>query len=284
MGLSTSTLSDVERVHAPTRRCAALVLGSLLLGACQAKTTRALAPQDPRGDVIAPGATAEPVPTILATPGLEVEPSEPWWHPTVDFRYPFRIGFADFDFGDGEALDSVTAVSFIPTADFYFELDREWTLIPFLGLGGGWLIDDSSGILIASTGVRALYVHALDSRTSVRVQPRLRYDVNMNQPDGLLGDLGQTDLVLELRHALGAPEDTWALEPGLYGQGFWFWDDIEFEVPGLTPDSIENQLEFGVSLAPRNPITVLGFELPRVFVGYRFGNSVRILEIRFGEL
>ena len=203
---------------------------------------------------------------------------------SVRYKFPVVIGYTDFDFGEGEAFESLTTLAIVPTAEFMRPIDCEWTLIPFVGVGGGWLIDSDVGILIVTTGLRAEWTRRLTEASELRVQPRIRYDANLNQPDGLLGDWGRCDLSVELRHALPMPFAGRRLEPGVYVQGFWFWNDIDFEVPGLAPDSVANQAEVGISLGTREPIEILGLELPRIFIGLRFGDGIQTLSIRFGEL
>lgn len=201
---------------------------------------------------------------------------------SVRYKFPVGVGFTQFDLGAG--LDNLTTLSVVPTAEFARPIGRDWTLLPFVGFGGGWFIDDGKGVAIFTTGVQADWSHAVDERTLVRVVPRIRYDANLNRPDGLLGDWGRVDLALELRHALGDSDDAVRFDPGIYLQGFWFWDDIDFEVPGQTPDGANDQKEVGLSFGTRDPFKVFGLPLPRVFVGYRFGDGIETFKIRFGKL
>lgn len=202
----------------------------------------------------------------------------------VRFRFPTQIAYADFDLGSGEALDSLTAVSVVPTADIWLPVGERWTVIPFVGLGGGWLIEEDVAIAILTAGARALWVHHLNEPTQIRVQPRVQYDLNMNRPDGILGDWGRLDLSAEIRYAFGSPGDRYRLEAGVYVQGFYYWDDIDFELPAVTPDSVETQAEVGVSLGLREPFEVFGLDLSRVYLGVRVGDGVDFVGLRFGEL
>lgn len=233
-----------------------------------------------------PSNGAEPVPRS-SMPTVEgshesADPIDRDW--SVRFRYPLVVGYSDFELGEGQALDSLATLALVPTADFIRPLSEEWTLIPFLGLGAGWLLNDDVGVVILTTGVRAVWARSLEEATVLRVLPRLRYDANLNRPDGLLGDWGRVDVAVELRHALGIAGEEMRVEPGVYAQALWFWDDVDFDVPGLAPDSVQKQLELGLSLGTREPIEILGFDLPRVFVGVRFGDGVETITLRFGEL
>lgn len=205
----------------------------------------------------------------------------PWG---VRLLLPVTVAFTDFDFGEGEALDSLTTLSVVPTGEFLFPLGEKWMLRPFFGLGGAWLIDTHHEIAIMTTGLRAEYTQPIGTHTLARVLPRVRYDANLNRPDGLLGDWARVDVAFELRRAFGHGQGR-RFQPGIYVQAFWYFDDIDLDdVPGVTPDVTENQLELGVSLGSTTPYKILGIPLPRVFLGYRFNQDLQAFVISFGEL
>jgi len=202
----------------------------------------------------------------------------------VRLLLPVSVAFTDFDFGEGEALDSLTTLSVVPTGEFLFPLGEDWLLCPFFGLGVGWLIDQHHELAIITTGLRAEYTHPFGERYLTRVLPRVRYDANLNRPDGLLGDWARIDVAFELRRAFGEGTGR-RFQPGIYAQVFWYFDDIDLDdAPGFTPDVAENQLEFGISLGSTSPHKILGMPLPRIFIGYRFNENLQAFVISFGKL
>ncbi|MEM6671768.1 MAG: hypothetical protein AAF726_02930 [Planctomycetota bacterium] len=211
----------------------------------------------------------------------DVDPGDPW---EPQFRVPFGIAYADFSLGDGAALDSLTAVSAVPTIDLPVPLSKDWTLTPFMGAGAGLLVDEGLGVWIVSSGVRAEWLRRVGDHLLLRFQPRIRYDINVNRRDNLLGDWGRTDISAEIRYAPDADRSRIRFEPGLYAQAFWYFDDIDFDIPAVTPESVDNQIEIGFSLGTREPVRVFGIRIPRVYLGYRFGGGVEVTEIRFGDL
>jgi hypothetical protein len=66
--------------------------------------------------------------------------------------------------------------------------------------------------------------------------------------------------------------------------GISYWDPIELEINGVTPTSIDNQLELGVSLGSTSRFEILGIAIPRVFIGFRFEEDLQSVYIRFGRL
>ena len=202
------------------------------------------------------------------------------WSAHVSF--PVWIGYSSFDLGSDPPLENLTTLSFVPTVDFVRTINENWLWAPYIGFGGGWLIDSDLGIAILTSGVRAEWVHHVDDRTAVRFVPGIRYDANLTREDNLLGDWGRLEVAVELRRAFGTDDDSFA--PGLYAQSFWFWDDIELEIIGITPETTEGQTEVGLSFGFREPLEVFGVGLPRMFVGYRFGDGIDTFAIRFGDL
>lgn len=214
-------------------------------------------------------------------PALGPEAPREW---SIRYKLPVLVGVADFDTVADASLDSLSFLAVVPTVEFVRPLDREWTLIPFLGLGAGMLFDGDDAIAILTMGLRGEWTRPVGEDSLVRVLPRLRYDANLNRPDGLLGDWGSLDLAVELRRAFGRRGGAARFQPGIYAQSFWFWNDVEFDVPGLTPDAIHGQVEVGLSLGTDQPARVLGFGLPRIFIGVREGDGLQTLNVRFGEL
>ena len=156
-------------------------------------------------------------------------------------------------------------------------------MAPFAGVGGGWLIEDGQGIAILSSGLRAEFAQPFGEHYVARALPRLRYDANLSRRDGLLGDWGRVDVALELLRSFGTGTRR-RFQPGIYTQAFWYWDDIELDVVGVTPGIADDQLEVGVSLGSTTPYEILGLPLPRLFLGYRFNEDLQAFVISFGQL
>lgn len=250
----------------------------------------------------APGGWA---PTVPDSPALQAAPGVPVagapatragatsdaQDPTMTERawslqssYEFVLGHTDFELGRGRFLDSVTTVALIPTFDLVRPIGEEWKLIPFIGLGMGWLVDADQEVVILTSGVRAEWSRNLSEDLEVLVFPRLRYDANLNRADGLLGDWGRGDLALELRRTFGESGQPVRIQGGVYAQGFWYFDDIDFDVDGLAPDSVDGQLEFGISLGTQEPVELLGITLPRTYLGFATGDGLQAYVLRFGAL
>jgi len=205
-------------------------------------------------------------------------------------RLPLSIGWTEFDLGSGISFDQLTTVSLVPTAELVVPLDDRWTLLPFIGLGAAWLNGDtelaggSDTLGLATGGVRAQLWQPLDERYVLAFSTQLRYDVAMTSRNGVLGDWGSFDAALELRRTLGAPREGPRFQPGLYVLATHYWDPVEVEIDGITPGSADNQKELGLSIGSDVPFEILGFTVPRVFLGISSGGDLKSVRIRFGRL
>jgi hypothetical protein len=204
-------------------------------------------------------------------------------------RLPVTVGISDFELEEGLSPDQLKTVAFVPKLEFVLRLDDEWTLLPYLGLGGAWLLDEQKTIGIISSGVRAELWHPFAEHYVLGFFPGVRYDVNLTRRDGVVGDWGRFELPLELRRTFGrldqdSPEPSPRFQPGLYMQAFHYWDPIELQVPGIAPATVDDELELGFSLGSTPAVRVLGLPLPRVYIGFRAGDGLQGLRVRFGQI
>lgn len=100
----------------------------------------------------------------------------------------------------------------------------------------------------------------------------------------MLGDWGSFDAAVEVRRDFGAPREGPRFQGGLYVQVFRFWDPVELNIAGVSPEVVENQAEFGISLGSTSAFRLWGIVLPRVFIGAFDGDGVSGVRIRFGRL
>jgi hypothetical protein len=225
---------------------------------------------------------------LLSTGIMLRSPDEGWG---AHLTFPVQVGWTTFDLSD-ISLDQVASVAIVPRVEFIVPLDERerWTLLPFVGIGGaaqigdGDLIGDNDTIGLATGGVQVMRWQPFAERYTSILTAEVRYDAAMTRRNGLLGDWGNVDLAAELRRSFGEPGDGPRFEPGIYAQGFWYWDPIELDIDGVTPPSVHDQLELGISLGSTSRFEILGIAIPRMFVGFRFEQDLQTVQIRFGRL
>jgi hypothetical protein len=202
---------------------------------------------------------------------------------------PVSIGLTEFEFGEF-SLDNLTTISVVPTVEALFPLGSRWYIGPFVGLGlaaqlgAGDLVGDDDVVGLATGGLRAEAWYPFEERWGVSVTGKVRYDAVLTPRNGVLGDWGSLDASVELRHAFGSPRPGPRFQLGAYLLGTHYWDPVELEIDGVTPRSVDNQGEVGLSLGSTRPWKILGIAVPRTYLGIRVGEGLRSLRIRFGRL
>jgi len=263
----------------------------------RAQTALAPARDEEPGPQQQPGTDAEPEPELNPQPydlrsgGISLRALEGDRNWGAVLALPVSVGWTGFDLDiDDLSIGDLSTVAIVPTVEGVVPLGDHWTLLPFVGLGGAWQVGDNdliggdNAIGLAAAGVRATKWQPFEERYSFLFTAELRYDAALVRRNGLLGDWGSVDAALELRRVFGAARAGPAFQGGVYLQGTRFWDPVELEIVGVTPATVERQAEVGISLGTTAPFKILGIGVPRTFVGYRFGDDLRGLRIRFGRL
>jgi len=211
---------------------------------------------------------------------------EPGDHsPSIRLRLPITFGIYDFaardvvESGLPDHLDTFSAAGGI---EFDFPLANGWQLVPYAEAGRAW---DRSG-----DGDATLYAASLHARREWPAAERLqRFQVGIIYAGvDLTGSAGTSDMVkvetgFETRRPLdfrygGAPADG-----GLYLLAEWYPDRPGEPVAGSGGDSrLPLQLEVGFTIGGRSPARIWKLPLPRVGLGYRFGDGVSVYRLAFG--
>lgn len=251
-------------------------------GPCVASQASGSEPDDEQAPLFArPDRERDPG-IVLREPG-----DQGWW---LRARLPFALGLTDFDLDDGLSIDKLTTVSLVPTVEMPWVVSERWTVVPYIGLGAAYqtgsvaLVGDNEWLGLAQVGVRGSRWQTFGERWAWLAKGELSYDAALDGRDGVLGDWGSVDVAFELRGNLGSPGKQVQLQPGVYVQGMHFWQSLEVNIDGVSPEFIENQLEVGISFGTNVSYKIAGISVPRIYVGFRDGEELRGLRIRFGQL
>ncbi|HSH74259.1 MAG TPA: hypothetical protein VLA09_01030 [Longimicrobiales bacterium] len=202
----------------------------------------------------------------------------------LDLRLPVTFGFYDFDLAsvlESGLPDGLTTLAVAPELRFDIPVRERWRLMPFGALGVGR--DFSAGRMsyIAATGTRSLV--GLDWRSvHLLVGNRLLYAAYTTSELGFGDDFAGLESGLDARHSIGFSIAGHRVDAGPFFMHYLYFlspDLAHFVGESL---SIEQQWEIGATLGTMTPWRVLGLEMPRVGVGYRFGSGTSIVRIVLG--
>lgn len=199
-------------------------------------------------------------------------------------RVPLTFGFYDFNLAsvlETGLPDGLATVAVAPELRFEIPMNERWSLMPFGALGVGHDFSAHRWSYITAAGLRSRL--ALDWRSfDFLVGNRLVYAAYTTSGLGFGDDFGAIESGVDARHSLGFSVAGQRVDAGLF-----FVDYVYFLSPDLAHFigeslSIDQQWEFGLTLGTMTPWKVLGLEMPRIGMGYRFGAGTSLLRIIIG--
>lgn len=192
------------------------------------------------------------------------------------------IGFTEFERLEDFDIESVRIGGVIPGIELLFALGPRSMLRPYLDLGIGLTNSEIEQLSLIKAGIRTEFVFPW-RRWELGLEPRM---------EAGWGDAGR-DLVdasyaviaakMDARYPLGFRIGGQVPDVGAYIEPAWFLDGLRFEATEGTRLTIDEQFEVGVTLGFRYVAPKIWFfRVPRLGVGYRFGDGLAGLRIRIG--
>jgi hypothetical protein len=195
---------------------------------------------------------------------------------------PVTFGFYDFELQDvanGEIPADVDAVSFVPGLRLVFQAGTHWALEPYAELGVSKARDADADATVYSGGLVSLFEFS-----GRGFDWQLRNDLGYAGVDlrgsGGSDDFARFQTVLTARAPFGGGS---RLDYLLYALNDWYIDQPEGPVDSAERRGRTLQYEVGITLGSREAIRVWGIPLPRVGVGFRFGDDLEVWRIVFGS-
>ena len=192
------------------------------------------------------------------------------------------IAFADFERLEEFDIESVRVGGVIPGIEFLIRLGSRSMLRPYLDMGIGLTNSEIDRIFTAAVGIRTEHVFPWH-RWELGLEPRAQVgwgDAGQDLVDGGYGAIG---LKADARYPLGFQIGGQTPDVGMYVEPFFFPDGIVLETTEGARASIDTQFEVGVTLGFRYLAPKIWFiRVPRLGVGYQFGDGFSGLRIRIG--
>lgn len=193
----------------------------------------------------------------------------------IKLLLPVTVGGADTNAGSGISgvPDRLASAAVVPGIEFERQLGQEWTIKPYLNAGVGREFLEGSTAEILIVGVKSRYRLPLDGRDA--------YLGNALVYSRTWADRGSDDtlgvFVAGLNAAVFDGPEIGARTTQVWGHAIYYgyFNDLEFVLPGSKVVALRNEFELAVSLTPRKPWDVLGFELDTVGLGYRFSKDTK---------
>jgi len=198
---------------------------------------------------------------------------------------PVTLGFFNFRVEDiltdgiPEYLSSLT---FVPTLEFAFPASSNWLLQPFLGMGFGKEFSQGELSLIYVLGIQSTVLFPWN-RQDLRLGNTLVYTGYTTESLDFVDDFGMFETGLDVRRPLGFRIGESEIDGGIFGVNYLYFSSPN--ILHLSPRNMEmrTQWELGVTAGTVESWKILGIQMPRLGISYRFGSGPDAVRIVLGN-
>jgi hypothetical protein len=205
--------------------------------------------------------------------------------PGFELTLPVTFGLLDFkprDVLDTGLPENLDTLSFVPGVELDFQLGADWHVLPFAEIGKSWELHGDADATVYSLGLHTAKTWRADW---IDVRFDLGATYTAVEPDHApleADDLMLVEVGVEARHALNRAIAGHALDWGVYVLGQAFVNKPEEPLDKTQAEASPFQFELGMTLGTRAEVVIWHIPIPRIGVGYRFGEDLDVWRIVFG--
>ncbi len=204
----------------------------------------------------------------------------------LEIAAPLTIGLFNFDFGDFEIPDlreQLGTLSFVPGLHFHLPVSKQWILTPFVDLGVGKASSGSDFAWIYSIGIESRYY--FDWRSfDLLLGNRFRYAGYQLHESDISDDYYSLETGLDILLPSNLSHFGWKARFNAYAMNQIYFGDLEFFVPLGQSQKVDLLWEVGFTVDLSTNTDNGIFELPRIGLGYRFGDGLGIIRLVLGRM
>ena len=201
----------------------------------------------------------------------------------VRLRLTGVIGFAQFDSISEFDINSVDLGAILPGVELLFKTGERSILRPYVDVGWGSTSSTETTLVYGELGLRTEFVWGW-RRWELGLEPKLKGGYSFTDIDNV--DLTHVTISakLDARYPLGFQVGGQTPDVGVYFEPSWDPNDIEALDSGGEQKSITTQYEVGATVGFRflAPMLCGLFRMPRLGLGYRFGDGTGGWTIKIG--
>lgn len=192
------------------------------------------------------------------------------------------IGYQDFERLEEFNVESIRLGGVFPGIEFLVPLSDRSMLRPFADIGLGLTNSEVEELLLTTFGLRTEFIFPW-KRWELGLEPRAQAGVSWANTELVDDEYVVLTARIDARYPLGFRIGGRTPDVGAYFEPGYFPDALEFtDVKGVR-GKIEKQYEVGVTVGFREKAPKIWFiRVPRLGVGYRFGDGLTGWRIRIG--
>jgi len=190
----------------------------------------------------------------------------------IHLTLPVTVALAEFDLTDFN-LGKVRAqgLSVLPGIEAEILLKDNWSVRPFVNLGGGWEFESDSASTIFSLGATTRHTRPAFESSRLALGGRLAYAGYSAGSEA--SQLVQLTLGGELAVPAGFALAERAALVAFQLIGTAYVKELEFLLPSTGARQVSYEVELGVALGVWRPLEVLGVSFDRMGLAYRAGDN-----------
>jgi len=229
------------------------------------------------GDSAAPETKVYDLRIPIYVPLIPME-DRPW-----GLRLKMTVFAGVYRFTVDEAIDldlRFQSLAATPGVEFLIPAGKGWVLKPFTEIVYAYDFDDRLGFGVWSVGMRTIVTWPI-GKIDLSFGTKVQYLSTFTSDLDLVDEFGEVRLGLDARHPLGFTIGGSQADLSLYFIRRQYIDAIIEREEG-DPLEIQqtNELGFTFGTTPRTKLWF--FRLPRIGLGYRWGQNIRGLRLNFG--
>lgn len=194
---------------------------------------------------------------------------------------PVSFGFHDFDvpriIGQTLSLDFQT-VSITPGLEYRIDIRPNWTLTTYANVGGGTEFFGDTSAWLWGAGIKSRYRFVLDAGWTMDLGNAITsagYRADDGDRQGMASIVTGLNFLRRLENRIfDRPADV-----GLHVIYYMHFHDVDFREIGRETLQVHEEFEIGATLGLTRPISVLGLDIDRLGVGYRFGDGLSAIRL-----
>jgi hypothetical protein len=201
----------------------------------------------------------------------------------IRFLMPLTLGFYDFNLEDvlqTQLPRSIDTLSFVPGVEFSRIVHKDWLASAFV----------QGGIAKERTSTADAYTYAFGLGADRRwdfAPFRMHFNSQLLYAAALFKDRPDDSMVrwsnaLEARAPFRRSVRGVPLDYGLYALNEWYLRRPDPPLATIGAPITAVQWELGVTVGAAKPVHLWKIPLPRLGIGYRFGDSLSVVRIVFG--
>lgn len=204
--------------------------------------------------------------------------------PGIKLKFPVTLGFYDFkalDITEGKLPDDVATISIIPGAEFLFPVRENWSLTPYADLGFGWDFSRGEQTWIWSAGVESQASFS-KGQTETTLGNNLQYAAYTVPGEDDRGNFLVLETGLDLQRPIRMTSKGHSSQFSLYLMNQAYFNELEIFRYRDNILGVQLQYEVGVTWIPDKAFNLWLLDIPRIGLGYRFGDGLAAFRLVLG--